>query len=376
MKSAFDSPGNNLDCLRLVFAVTVIFSHSYAIGIGMQTETYGAASQFTEPMLLWSHGQTTFGIIAVDAFFIISGFLIANSFLRSRSLLVYFRKRVARIYPGFVVCMLILALAVVPIAGGIFANQSLSGRVADFIGRAAILWNINVWNSFARNPLPNVIDGSVWTIPWEFVCYIGLAAAGAAGLLHRRLFVLLTFSLMILYFLVSGAIAWIGIPPGTHWVHFFDTHIYVQLRGLPVCFVAGTAFYLYRERIPHSNIWAIVAVLVLAASCFVPYTWALCFPLAGTYLIFWFAFHPGVNIHHFARYGDFSYGTYLYAFVVQQLIVQALGHTVRPVALFLFATPPSIIMGILSWYGVERWFLGAHRRRGMDAPILRVAQVN
>ena len=216
MKSAFDSPGNNLDCLRLVFAVTVIFSHSYAIGIGMQTETYGAASQFTEPMLLWSHGQTTFGIIAVDAFFIISGFLIANSFLRSRSLLVYFRKRVARIYPGFVVCMLILALAVVPIAGGIFANQSLSGRVADFIGRAAILWNINVGNSFARNPLPNVIDGSVWTIPWEFVCYIGLAAAGAAGLLHRRLFVLLTFSLMILYFLVSGAIAWIGIPPGTH----------------------------------------------------------------------------------------------------------------------------------------------------------------
>jgi peptidoglycan/LPS O-acetylase OafA/YrhL len=135
-------------------------------------------------------------------------------------------------------------------------------------------------------------------------------------------------------------------------------------------------FYLYRERIPHSNIWAIVAVLVLVVSCFVPYTWVLCFPLAGTYLIFWFAFHPRVDIHHFAQYGDFSYGTYLYAFVVQQLIVQALGHTVRPFTLFLLATPPSIIMGILSWYGVERWFLGARRRRGMDAPILPVAPVN
>lgn len=373
MKSVFESPGNNLDFLRLVFAVTVIFSHSYAIGMGMQTETYGAASQFTEPILLWSHGQTTLGIVAVDAFFIISGFLIANSFLRSRSLLVYFRKRVARIYPGFVVCMLVMAFAVMPIADGIFAHQSSSGRVADFIVRTSILLNINQTQVFLHNPLPNVIDGSVWTIPWEFACYIGLAALGVAGFLHRRHFVLLAFSLMILYFLVSGAIVWVGVPPRTHWIHFFDTHIYVQLRGLPVCFIAGTVFYLYRERIPHSNIWAIVAVLVLAVCCFIPFTWALCFPLAGTYLIFWFAFHPGVHIHHFAQYGDFSYGTYLYAFTVQQLIVQALGRTVRPFTLFLLATPLSLAMGILSWYGVERWFLGARRRHGADAPILPVS---
>jgi peptidoglycan/LPS O-acetylase OafA/YrhL len=376
MKSAFEAPGNNLDFLRLFFAVTVIFSHSYALGIGMQAETYGAASQYTEPMLRWSHGQTTLGIIAVDAFFVISGFLIANSFMRSRSLLAYFRKRIARIYPGFIVCMLILAFVVVPVAGGIFAHQTLFSRAADFIGRTSILWNLNVSGTFAHNPLPNVIDGSVWTIPWEFVCYIGLAALGVAGLLRRRFLVLLIFSFMILYFLISGIIAGIGIAPGAHWTHFFDSNLYVQLRGMPVCFTAGTVFYLYRERIPHSNICAIVALVVLATSCFVPYTWAPSFALAGTYLIFWFAFHPKVHMHHVARYGDFSYGTYLYAFTVQQLIVQAFGHTVRPFTLFLLATPASLIIGVLSWYGVERWFLGARRRRGEDAPILVVAQTD
>jgi len=376
MKSAFNSQGNNLDFLRLVFAVTVIFSHSYPLCLGMQTETYGAGSSVTEPMLRFSHGQTTLGTVAVDAFFIISGFLIANSFLRSRSLLTYFRKRIARIYPGFIVCMLVLAFVVTPIAGGAFAYQGLSDRLADFIGRTSLLWNINLAHSFVHNPLPNVIDGAVWTIPWEFACYIGLAAMGVAGLLHRRHFTLLIFCAMLLYFLVSEIIVWIGIPPAAHWTSFFDPHLYVDLRGMPMCFTAGTVFYLYRERIPHRNILAIVSAFVLICSCFIPYTWVLCSPLAGTYLIFWFAFHPRIRIHHFARYGDFSYGTYLYAFTVQQLIVQALGSTVRPFTLFLLATPPSLIAGVLSWYGVERWFLGARRRHGADAPILPVAAVD
>ena len=356
--------------------MTVIFSHSYAIGLGMQTETYGTGSQFTEPMLRWSHGQTTLGTVAVDAFFIISGFLIANSFLRSRSLLAFFRKRIARIYPGFIVCMLVLAFVVTPIAGGKFAYQSLSDRAADFIGRTSLLWNLNVSQTFRHNPLPDVIDGSLWTIPWEFTCYIGLAAMGVAGLLHRRLLSLLVFCAMLFYFLVSGIIVWVGIPQEAHWTHFFDTHLYVDLRGMPLCFTAGIVFYLYRERIPHRNILAIISVVVLICSCFVPYTWVLCSPLAGMYLIFWFAFHPGIRIHHFARYGDFSYGTYLYAFTVQQLIVRALGSTVRPFTLFLLATPLALIAGVLSWYGVERWFLGTRRRHGADAPILPIAKVD
>jgi hypothetical protein len=192
-------------------------------------------------------------------------------------------------------------------------------------------------------------------------------------LLHRRHLTLLIFCAMLLYFLVSETIVWIGISQEARWTHFFDTHLYVDLRGMPLCFTAGTVFYLYRERIPHRNILAIISVVVLICSCLIPYTWVLCSPLAGTYLIFWFAFHPGIRFHHIARYGDFSYGTYLYAFTVQQLIVQALGSTVRPFTLFLLATPPSLIAGVLSWYGVERWFLGARRRHGMDAPILPVA---
>ena len=68
---------NNFDFLRLALAVLVIFSHSFPLGTG---------SEIHEPLRVLTHGQMTFGAFAVDLFFVMSGFLIAGSAERSRSL--------------------------------------------------------------------------------------------------------------------------------------------------------------------------------------------------------------------------------------------------------------------------------------------------
>jgi peptidoglycan/LPS O-acetylase OafA/YrhL len=64
-------------------------------------------------------------------------------------------------------------------------------------------------------------------------------------------------------------------------------------------------------------------------------------------------------LHGWARFGDFSYGTYLYAFPIQQLIVHGIGHSLPAGELFMLATPPTLLCAVLSWHGVEKWFLPA-----------------
>src|SRR5476651_1337833 len=115
--------GNNFDFLRLALAVLVIFSHSFPLGVGSETH---------ELLRVLTHGQMTLGAFAVDLFFVMSGFLIAGSAERSRSVGSFLKKRVTRIYPAFIVSAALMALVVLPLASGAFAEASWPARLMDF----------------------------------------------------------------------------------------------------------------------------------------------------------------------------------------------------------------------------------------------------
>ena len=133
-------------------------------------------------------------------------------------------------------------------------------------------------------------------------------------------------------------------------------------RLLPL-YLSGVVFYLYRERIPLKTTLAAAAAAALAVACFFHAGLAIAFPIAGAYLLFWFAFSPAIRLHQTGRFGDFSYGTYLYAFPVEQLMVRYSGHAVAPIVLFAEATPVVLLLAVASWYGVERPFLQPARRK-------------
>ena len=88
-------------------------------------------------------------------------------------------------------------------------------------------------------------------------------------------------------------------------------------------FLAGVTFYLYREMIPQSGncLW-LLAWRCIANVAAATHRFELSLAIFGTYLIFYCGFNTTVRVRHFARYGDFSYGMYLYGFVVQQLLVR------------------------------------------------------
>ena len=133
-------------------------------------------------------------------------------------------------------------------------------------------------------------------------------------------------------------------------------------RLLPL-YLAGVVFYQFRARIRLDWKLALLSALSLAGAGWVSFGWTLLLPFAGAYLLFWCAFTPAIRLHHFGRFGDFSYGTYLYAFPIEQLLMQAFGHPVRPALLFACATPLTLVAAVASWYVFERNFLRPARRQ-------------
>ena len=343
---AHTSRSNNFDFLRLILAILVIFSHSFVLGPG---------PNLSEPFLTLTRGRATGGIIAVNFFFIMSGYLITASYLRSTSIFDYLGKRVRRIYPGFIGSMLFAALVVVPISGAVITGGNAGGKILNFVWNTLRLQEFSFVGAFSKNPLPDTINGSVWTITVEFKCYLGLLLLGVSRVLQRR-------KLMTGIFLVSIVV---GV--------MFNVLGLQQIKGatwtrLIPMYLAGVIAYLYRDKIRYTWQGGLASFCAMVASCFVPFSWAAVFPIAGTYLLFWIAFNPYLHAYHAAKFGDFSYGTYLYAFPVQQMIMNAWGMPINPLALFVQAAPLTLVLAVASWHFIERPFLKSGRPK---QPVLR-----
>jgi peptidoglycan/LPS O-acetylase OafA/YrhL len=173
---------NNDGLLRRLLAILVICSHSYP---------WLQGNNDREPDMVLAGGRVTGGELAVNGFLILSGFLIAQSWVRSRGAANNFRKRVARIYPGFVVAVLF--------SGLVAARYLASDRGlfwTEFSATESLLSTLNlefeVPKPFSGLPVPGV-NGSPWWILFEFFCYVGMAAIGVCGVLRRRRLVACAF---------------------------------------------------------------------------------------------------------------------------------------------------------------------------------------
>ena len=345
---------NNIDALRLLLAVLVVFSHGYPLAMG----DYRA-----EPLVRWSRGQITLGEVAVHWFFALSGYLITQSWERSRSPWSFLRKRVARIYPGYLVAVAVGVVLVAPLARG-GSGGTTPAQLIQGITRGLMLGGIDSTGTFATNPFPGAVNGSLWTIPFEFSCYLLVAILGIAGLLRRRV-MLASFGAGLV---VAAGFAVGGSAAAEGRLGVVGKAGFVWAWVLP-CFLAGSLVYGYRERFTWRLHWAIVAALGMVAACRIPHGVALAMPTLGTYLLFYLAFTPRWSWPGASRYGDLSYGTYLYSYPIQQAIVQTWGPAIGPWGLFACALVPALGAGFLSWHLVERRWLERQHHRRASIPI-------
>jgi peptidoglycan/LPS O-acetylase OafA/YrhL len=335
---------NNFGFLRLLLATMVIVSHSPQILDGNRSHE----------ILVRIFGTLSLGDFAVYGFFLISGYLITKSFLQSRSIFSYLKKRILRIFPGFLVSFWICVLLVAPFAGA-------SGRVFS-----ARVLSLQLHNSLMLVPpqiegvfpgMSATLNASMWTIAYEFACYILAMVPGILGLYSQRFrpFFLVTVSLLFLGDVFNVLADFHSLP--VLYVPFLKT-----LIRLEAVFGIGALCYIYRDKVRFTRRGALASAIMLFFLLFSREWAATSMAIFGGYLIFYIAFELPVHpISQFMGKIDLSYGMYLYAWPIASVIAWRYRH-IHPWLLSAITFVCSALVAYLSWTFVEKPSLALVRK--------------
>lgn len=315
---------NNFDVLRLVAAWSVLVSHSFAL-VGRE-----------EPLHQFG---TTLGNVGVLVFFAVSGLLIRRSWEHDPSPRDFWIKRALRLLPALATVALVSAF----VLGPLVTSRSLSSYYSSwetwiYPVRVTLLYTFGA-------PLPGVfednlypgVNGPLWSLPVEVFAYFCLFLLGLAGLLGRR-WVVTTFAGLSL----AWAAWWVSV-----------TSEAVGATYVLSAFALGAAAYTWRDRIVLA--WPVALALVplcIAAGLGPDAVRVLVWTPAAVYLSYWFAYAVRPVGQVLVRWGDASYGVYIWAFPVQQALVQ--WGVDDPWSMMALATPVVWLLAIASWRLIER----------------------
>ena len=337
---------NNFDALRLVAAASVIFSHSFLIAEG--TEKH-------EPLIVLTGRQSILGLAGVFVFFAISGFLVTESFESSGSPLRYLAKRALRIFPGLFAALLVSAFVIGPLVTTLpldayFGDPRIYGYV---VGNTLLNLSIHELPGtlFVNNPVGLEVNGSLWTLRYEFMMYLMVMLLGSLRLLRPGVLIgLLALGLACLRWQALGFLGTWG------WLLGF--------------FAIGMVLYRLRDTRIFDGRIALAALAGLVLS--IPLRQFIeLFPLFGGYLAIYLALDRRLPILPATRFGDLSYGLYIYGWPVEALVMHASGGKASWWQLFLVSLPLAALAAFLSWRFVEEPMLRlkpGRPRRALSAP--------
>jgi peptidoglycan/LPS O-acetylase OafA/YrhL len=257
--AVFDPRANGLNAVRLGLASAVIAHHSF---------------ELSGHHVPWGPVREALHSIPVDGFFAISGFLIVSSWARGPHWWPYLRARALRIFPGLYACLLVTAAILAPLGLSLAGD----GLPPGYAGAAAayVVDGLNLrFDSYAIAGTPTGVpglgawNGSLWTLFWEFLCYLGVLTAGVVGALRWRWSVPAVFAAAT----AGQVLVDVGILDG-----FWPT--YGTRFGL--MFAAGALVWQLQDHLPAGRWWAVgaAAVVVLALVVLPDYRPLAAFPLA------------------------------------------------------------------------------------------------
>lgn len=336
------------DYMRLTLAILVIVWHSVPVAYGSSAAKAIMASPYRP-----------FIALILPMFFALSGFLVAGSLERSKTLFVFLGLRVIRIFPALTVEVVISAL----LLGPLFTTYRIDQYFADpvfFRYFFNIIGHIQyaLPGVFSGNPYPNVVNGQLWTVPYELQCYVALAVIAVFGAVKSRV-------------LFLGCIAILTVFGIAKSLTFSSGEIAVATGAVPgsvlvTSFLAGVAVYIYREKL----VWnASLACISFVASMIL-----LSVPLGDYFSIIPIAYLTAyLGLLNPAKIkllkgADYSYGIFLYGFAIQQAVA-ALGEWSRHWWInVLIALPIAGLIAGLSWHFIEKPALGLRKQLNQLEP--------
>jgi peptidoglycan/LPS O-acetylase OafA/YrhL len=339
----FPTRRNSLNFIRLVLAVLVIVSHAWPIG------GFGPDPQV---------GQFSLGSFAVAGFFALSGWLITQSRLSSE-LPSFLWRRFCRIYPGYFVALLVVAFVFAPIGAAVSLSSYTTSNGFGYVISNLTLY-IRDWTVGPSLPSGafQAWNGSLWTLFYEVLCYFAIGfMVTVCG--RRRVDICAVASLVVITAAaVTYQLVGLAIP-----------YIAVTFLELAPFFFAGAALFVLRGHIPlHGGLAGLAAVVT--ALLVVTSANAALAALPIAYICLWAGATLPAVFQAIGRKNDISYGTYIYAFPVQQMIA-LLGGASLGVAYYTTACVVATLpLAALSWLVVEK--PAQHWRAALDRfPLVR-----
>ncbi len=345
LAAAFDPGRNNFDAVRLAAALVVVLSHTYSL----TAATWEPVSTY----LQYGYG----GTLAVDVFFVISGFLIARS-VETQDLPAYLAARVLRIIPGLALVTVFETFIIAPIffegARSYYFHHYALGHLSNVLvfGEDPFVPNV-----FSKLPYP-YLNGSLWTLPVESLFYLLLPILLLCAAGGRRWLVLLAFAASLAAGPIAHAYGLDDNHPGSFVFRTVSTDALAQYTCY---FLAGVVAWTYRGRITLRPGGAALCVLILFAardSFAAPIILKLCLP----YLVLSIGVATGAGTRLKRSVGDLSYGVYLFGYPVINTVISLGPKGLGPEGVFLVTTPICLACAWLSWHFVERPALRLKRR--------------
>lgn len=320
---------NNFDFLRLLFSSLVILSHSFPL-----------TNQPEILILLNQH--VTLGEISVQAFFVMSGYLIFTSMKSSKSLLNYFWKRCIRLFPGLFI-MLLLTIIYLPFLNSEILKQE---DYYTYLPNCLSLFFIQhrIANVFVNNPYPFAINGSLWSLSYEFLMYIYIGFLFVfRGFKYLKFIVIPSFFIFYIFHLFSS-----------DFLKYYMLHLHIeslQFYRLATFFMAGACLTYFKiNALQNKYVLLIMFTLFVLSIKFEFYNETAPFIFTLLLIPFAISYHKRLQIPKY--FGDISYGVYIYGFIVQQSIMYFLNLKAFP--LFITSIIITYTFAYFSWHYIEK----------------------
>jgi len=326
---------NNFDLLRLLFASTVFLYHVSAL------------SQHPDLQILKDIFRAD---IALNGFFIISGFLVFMSFENSKTVAVYFEKRLRRIYPAYFGIIFLCATLGYLLSTDSFAEYYLSNKLVKYFIVNAFFLNFiepGLPGVFAHNHLA-AINGSLWTIRNEIMCYMLVPLVAYFLRRYNRITVF-----VFIYICAYLAYALLLI-----YSHAVSNSLIAKLYYIPwhfLCFISGAVLYYSFELFKSKSLlFLILALLIYTGGSFLNITFLKPISLA-VIVVSAASFWPYLG--NFVKFGDLSYGIYIIHFPIVQILISSHIFNYSPLLGLFIAITAVFLLSTISWHLLERPFL-------------------
>jgi len=326
-----ETRNNNFDFLRLIAAFMVLYSHQYPL--------MGNESPYL--VFLANNWGLSLGSLGVAIFFVISGYLVTQSWERDAHPVRYIVKRFLRVWPGLAVATLLAAFIIGPLASKLTLHEYFHDpRTWNYLRALYLKIIFPLPGVFEDNPFPNAVNGSLWTVRIEFRWYLYLLALGIMTLAvkpdwRRSVFLVAIVTLAIYYFCYGAQTR--------------SDRSWTMDYGLYFC--VGALMCLYRDKWK-SMYWWLAITAGVAAYCLGQTILSALMIIAPTMIVIGTSKTP--IIKDAGRFGDLSYGIYIYAFMIQQTVVWYFGDVLSFPSQLILVVVITLVCAFFSWHLIEK----------------------